>query len=123
MSDPAISAATIAAAEKLLGVSYTDAERQLMLDNLLPQMELTARRRLLALPTGLGPATRFDPRLPGFRLPSAVTFHWQPQDAAMPNSDEDIAFASVASLAGWIRSRKISSERLTRIYLETDRTI
>ena len=38
-------------------------------------------------------------------------------DLPLPESEEDIAFASIAELAGWIKSGKLSSERLTNIYL------
>jgi len=37
--------------------------------------------------------------------------------AALPSSDEDIAFAPVTQLSRWIESRQLSSERLTNIYL------
>jgi len=36
----------------------------------------------------------------------------------LPEADEDIAFASVVELAGWIKSGKLSSEKLTNIYLD-----
>ena len=36
----------------------------------------------------------------------------------LPARDEDIAFARLTSLSRWIESRALSSERLTRIYLE-----
>ena len=35
----------------------------------------------------------------------------------LPDKDADIAFASVARLGQWIRTGKLSSERLTRIYI------
>jgi Asp-tRNA(Asn)/Glu-tRNA(Gln) amidotransferase A subunit family amidase len=113
-----ITAATIAAAEALLGVRYSEAERALMLDNFAPQIELALCRRAMALPAGLGPAHRFDPRLPGFAMPEATGFLWAPGDQPLPARDDDIAFAPVVELAGWIRSGQLTSERLTRIYLE-----
>jgi Asp-tRNA(Asn)/Glu-tRNA(Gln) amidotransferase A subunit family amidase len=36
----------------------------------------------------------------------------------LPGSDEDIAFAPVSRLSRWIETRKLSSERLTNIYLQ-----
>ncbi len=36
----------------------------------------------------------------------------------LPARDEDIAYAPVTALSGWLRTRKISSARLTEIYLE-----
>jgi len=36
----------------------------------------------------------------------------------LPESEEDIAFASIVELSGWIKSGLLSCERLTRIYLD-----
>jgi Asp-tRNA(Asn)/Glu-tRNA(Gln) amidotransferase A subunit family amidase len=36
----------------------------------------------------------------------------------LPTRDEDIAFASVAQLSRWIEGKQLTSERLTRIYLD-----
>jgi len=108
----------IAAAEALAGVTYTPAERALMRDNLAPQVEQALLRRAVNLPTDIGPATRFDPRPPGFVAPGAGDFEWSLEPAAMPDADEDIALAPVAVQAGWIKAGQLSSTRLTRIYLE-----
>ena len=35
-----------------------------------------------------------------------------------PPSDDDIAFAPVTQLSRWIEQRKLTSERLTNIYLQ-----
>jgi len=115
---PPISTETIAAAETLFGISYTANERALMRDNLAPQIELALRRRAMALPATLGTATRFDPRLPGFEFPRAAAFEWAPASSALAVSDEDIAFAPVSALAGWIHSRQLSAVRLTQLYLD-----
>ncbi len=37
--------------------------------------------------------------------------------AALPTSEEDIAFATVTQLSRWIEGRQITSERLTEIYI------
>jgi Asp-tRNA(Asn)/Glu-tRNA(Gln) amidotransferase A subunit family amidase len=109
---------TIEAAEKLLGVAFTEAERALMLDNLSPQIEMAVRRRAFALPPDTAPASRFDPRLPGFVMPSAAASMPAPAPFVLPPREEDIAFAPVTALAGWISTRQLTSERLTRIYLD-----
>jgi Asp-tRNA(Asn)/Glu-tRNA(Gln) amidotransferase A subunit family amidase len=108
----------IAAGEALAGVTYTPAERALMRGNLAPQIEQALLRRAVHLPTEIGPATRFDPRLPGFTAPAAGDFEWSPEPAALPEADEEIAFAPVAVQAGWIKAGRLSSTRLTRIYLD-----
>ena len=38
--------------------------------------------------------------------------------SSLPAKDEDIAFAPVAHLSRWIEQQQLSSERLTRIYLD-----
>ncbi len=119
MTDPLpISAETLAAAETLFGIRYTDTERQLMLDNLATQIERAQQRRAVSLPADLGPATRFDPRLPGFLPPAVGTFRFAPADVPLPTDDEDIAFAPVSALSGWIQSKKLTATRLTNIYLD-----
>ncbi|MBV9567165.1 MAG: amidase [Hyphomicrobiales bacterium] len=114
-----ISAATIAEAERLLGVDYSDAERLQMVDNITGQIELAIKRRATRLPQGLAPATRFDPRLPGWKPIDAGVF--RPGDAPvppLPDQDVDIAYAPVTHLARWIRGGGLTSLRLTEIYLE-----
>ncbi len=89
-----------------------------MLGNLAPQIEQALRRRALTLPVSLGPAHRFDPRLPGFTPPAGEPFAVALAETELPESDEDIAFAPVAAQAGWVKSRQILSARLTDIYLD-----
>jgi len=112
-------AETIAAAERLMGVCYTEAERALMQGNLAPQIENAQKRRALDFPNDLAPATRFDPRLPGFRAPAPQgPVRWsEPDPGPLPANDEDIAFAPVTHLARWIASGALTSRRLTDIYL------
>ena len=112
-------AETIAAAERLMGVRYTDAERALMQGNLAPQIENARKRRGLDFANDLAPATRFDPRLPGFHAPAPQRpVRWsEPAPGPLPAKDEDIAFASVTRLAGWIRAGELTSRRLTEIHL------
>lgn len=64
MADNAIDGTTVAAAERLFGIQYTDAERTQMLDNLADQIELAVRRRAVKLPNSLPPrlcSTRVSP--------------------------------------------------------------
>jgi Asp-tRNA(Asn)/Glu-tRNA(Gln) amidotransferase A subunit family amidase len=39
-------------------------------------------------------------------------------DVLLPTNDADIAFASVAQLSRWIETKKLTSERLTNVYLD-----
>ena len=88
-----------------------------MLETLSEQIARAQQRRAVALPSALGPATRFDPRLPGFHPPSVGPFQITPVSAPLPEHDEDIAFAPLAALGAWIRSGELTATRLTDIYL------
>ncbi len=111
------SAAAIAAAEGLLGVRYTDAERELMADNLLAQTQLALRRRAVPLPATLAPATRFDPRLPGHVPPGEAGLSMFDDAPAPPDGDAAIAYAPVTHLGAWLRRGYLTAMRLTDIYL------
>ena len=110
---------TIAAAEKLMGLTYTVAERQQMLGNLQGQILSAQQRRAVPLANSVPMAMRFDPRLPGFAMPhGADRLRLSTVTDALPADDTDIAFAPVTHLAAWIRSRALTSRRLTQIYLD-----
>ena len=119
MSERDITIETIEAAEKLMGVRYTLAERRLMLDNLEGQIEAARTRRALPFANDLPMASRFDPRLPGFRAPPPQA-PLRPSNAdpgPLPESDEEIAFAPVARLSQWLARGELTSRRLTEVYL------
>jgi Asp-tRNA(Asn)/Glu-tRNA(Gln) amidotransferase A subunit family amidase len=105
-------------------VELTSPERAQAADNWREAMAGTMERRTgprkVALEASVSPATRWDPMLPG--VPPAPTrdrFVRSTADAGpLPKRDEDIAFAPVWRLSRWIESRALTSERLTRIYLE-----
>ena len=113
----AVPSAAIAAAESLLGVRYTEAERELMADNLLAQTELALRRRAVPLPPTLAPATRFDPRLPGHAAPWEDGLRLSEGAPAMPDDDASIAYAPVTHLGAWLRRGDLTAARLADIYL------
>jgi Asp-tRNA(Asn)/Glu-tRNA(Gln) amidotransferase A subunit family amidase len=120
---PDVSPATFAEAEKLVQVSMTDAHRKMAADtwrqSMAPFLERRVGPRKVVLDPELAPATQWNPAIGGkARGPSANRFvRTQASDAALPTNDADIAYAPVTQLSRWIEARKLSSERLTRIYL------
>ncbi|MBM9594186.1 amidase [Roseitranquillus sediminis] len=109
----------LAAAERLMGVEYTPAERAQMLDNLEGQIELARLRRHSVFPNDLPTALRFDPRPPGFSMPTDHGLHGITRDPGpLPDDPADVAFAPLPRLAGWLRGGVLRSRRLTEIYLE-----
>jgi Asp-tRNA(Asn)/Glu-tRNA(Gln) amidotransferase A subunit family amidase len=109
----------IAGAERVLGITFTPSERAQMLGGFDGQIDAARLIRDWRLPNGAPMASRFDPRLPGFRMPagpSSVRFSGA-DPGPLPSRDEDIAFAPATHLFAWIRSGALTSRRLTEIYL------
>lgn len=120
---PEVSAATFAEAEKLAQVSYREKYLAEAASNWRASMAAVYERRAgphkLELEETLAPATLWNPVLPGLSAgPAENRFVTSERDAGpLPATDGDIAFASVWQLGQWIRARKLTSERLTNIYL------
>ncbi len=121
---PEVSPATFSEAEKLAQVRMTDAQRQMAATSwrtsMAPLLERRTGPRKIALEATLAPATKWNPDVGG--QPTGPTRNRFVRLAAsmapLPTADADIAFAPVTQLSRWIEARKISSERLTQIYLD-----
>ena len=120
---PEVTVSTFAEAEKLVQVPMSNPERVMAAASWRKTMAGLYERRTgphkLALEATLAPASRWDPVLPGQKtLPPRDRFIRSAADPGpLPTNDEDIAFASVTQLSRWIETRKLSSLRLTNIYL------
>lgn len=108
----------IESAERLMGLAYTARERAQMAGNLDGQITLAVDRRKLELANTVPMASRFDPRLPGFVMPVADGVTGTICTDALPDNDDDIAFATLPQLGAWIAAGAITSRRLTQIYLD-----
>jgi Asp-tRNA(Asn)/Glu-tRNA(Gln) amidotransferase A subunit family amidase len=121
---PEVTAATFAEGEKLVQVPLTAADRAQAASNWRNAMaQLYERRtgpRKVAIPNEIQPFSIVRSVLPGQPSgPNGNHFIRSTPDAVpVPLSDQEIAFAPVTRLARWIETRKLSSERLTHIYLE-----
>lgn len=111
-----VTAGMVKQAEWISGVSFTDAERELMLSDLNETAEGLAALRAVALDNAVPPAIVFTasaappadaggPALPARRERPAVR----------PPSDDDLAFAGVRELGRLLRARKVSSTELTKL--------
>lgn len=116
---------TIAQAEQLAALEFTPDERSTLLRGVQQAAESYARRRRSPLPNTLAPATTFDPRLRGrtyVQGPSRFV-RSSAEPGPLPAAEKDIASAPVTSLSRWIQRGDLTSERLTRIYLDRIRHI
>jgi Asp-tRNA(Asn)/Glu-tRNA(Gln) amidotransferase A subunit family amidase len=120
---PEVTPATFAEAEKLVQVTMTPEQRRMAAASwrrsMAGMLERRAGPRKIALEANVAPATRWDPVLPGFAAgPAQNRFIRSRTDpGALPASDDAIAYAPVTALSRWIETRKLTSERLTGIYL------
>src|ERR1035437_10472354 len=121
---PAVSAATFSEAEKLVQIEMTAKDLAQAAENWQESLAGVYERRTgpkkLAIEDTVAPATTWNPTLPGTASGPAKDFfvastHPVPR---LPARDEDIAFAPVAHLSEWIKTRQIASERMTEIYLQ-----
>lgn len=105
-------------AEKLIGMELTDAQETMALPNVNRSLDSYETLRKIDVPLDTEPAIAFHPAPAGKQLygPKAK-FHFG--KVAMPQfkSVEDLAFAGVPQLAELIRTRKVSSLELTKMYL------
>ncbi len=116
---PPITADELAGAERLAGVSYTDAEREQMLDGLQGWVSRAEALRAMEKPNSLAPALTFDPRLPGeVYAPDEGGVRGLGTAPALPSDATDIAFAPTWMQSQWLSAGAITSLELTEIYLE-----
>ncbi len=121
---PEVSSTTFVEAEKLMQIKLSSADRDLAAaswrTNLAPVYERRTGPHKAELESTLAPWSHWDPILPGHkRGPERDQFVRSKTDSGpLPTNDADIAFAPLTHLARWIEQRKLSSERLTQIYLK-----
>jgi Asp-tRNA(Asn)/Glu-tRNA(Gln) amidotransferase A subunit family amidase len=115
---PAVTAQSVTGAEAMAGVSYTAKEQAQLLKGYEDQLEGLRRLRALTLENHVAPADVFDPRLPGFTMRKRDAGEAAKiQPLIEPKSENDLAFASVLQLRRLLSSNKLTSRRLTEIYL------
>ncbi len=120
---PEVSPTTFAEAEKLVQVELTEAERAVAARswrvNLASVYERRTGPRRVALEAELAPWSRSNsvsatpptgPRRERFVRSKA-------DPGPLPSDDADIAFAPATKLSRWLEQRKLTSQRLTEIYL------
>ena len=122
-SGPVVTPSTFAEAEKLMQVTMTAEERRQAAESwrqsMAPYLERRTGPRRVAIAATETPAMLWRPLLPGIApRPAADRFVRSPDDGApLPDADEAIAMAPVTRLSRWIETRRLTSERLTGIYL------
>lgn len=115
-----ITATTIAAAEELAGLKFDDAERAMMLDGLKQNEQRIEALHKIPMPNSVSPALVFDPVPPGKKIPNEPKRAMVRSRVSPSNvpDDDALAFMTVTQLSELIRRGKITSTRLTDLYIE-----
>jgi len=121
---PEVSTNTFAEAEKLVQFDLRPEERTMAAESwrrtLASVYELRVGPRKVTIESPVAPYSQWNPILPGHKAgPAHETFLRSKTDPGpLPDKEDDIAFATLTKLSRWIESRKLTSERLTQIYLK-----
>ena len=106
-------------AQKIIGLDFNEAKRDSMLESLAYLLEVYEKLRTFPLPNSVSPAILFNPIPVGFEFEKARRAFKKSSAARvkLPKTLEDLAFYSVGQLSELIRTRKVTSEQLTTMYL------
>ncbi|MEE2765239.1 MAG: amidase [Candidatus Neomarinimicrobiota bacterium] len=105
--------------EKLLGLEFTDSERDSILPGLIDLREQYKDLRKLELPNYVTFPLYFRPQSPGLQIPNGNDqYQFHEIVTARPDDLEECAFMTVGELAHLIRTQDVTSEELTIMYLD-----
>lgn len=117
-----ITATTIECAEEIAGLTFTDEEREMMVSGLEQQRRRIGQLHEIELPNSVAPAIHFNPIPPGAAPPVAGVAEPMVRGRLpvmeRPGSLEELAFLTVSELSELVRSRRVTSLELTRMYLD-----
>jgi len=109
----------VAASEKIIGIKFTEAERDSMLDDLNDNLERHVAVRSVSIENSVPPALLFNPIPPGFAFDRRQNpLEMSPvRGLVVPDDLEELAFYSVRDLAELVRTRRVTSTELTKLAL------
>jgi len=109
----------VVASEKIIGIEFTEVERDSMLDDLNDNLEHHVAIRSVSIENSVPPALLFNPIPPGFVFDRRQKpLEMSPvRGLVVPDDLEELAFYSVRDLAELVRSRRVTSTELTKLAL------
>ena len=123
-SAPGVTTEMIRQAEWIAGLELSDDDREKMLRRLNREAKGLEKLRAVSIDNSVPPALTFHPGMPTKGVeqpasqPAAVVRDSGAGPSERPRTDEDLAFLSLAELAELVRTRRVSSVELTRLYLD-----
>jgi hypothetical protein len=115
-----IDTSTVSHAEKLIGINFTEAEKDSMTGWLHSYRDQYKKLHEQPTPNSLAYPFAFHPEPPGFKIPTKqLPVHWNiPANVSLPTNRNDLAFFSIPQLASLIKYKKITSLELTKFFLD-----
>jgi len=107
-------------AQKLIGMNFTQPEIDSMLPLLNDQLQNIENMRKVDLPNSVPPAFNFNPIPTGMKI-SKEKPEFQSSDYSetkLPENINDLAYYSIGELAYLIQNKKITSVKLTELYIQ-----
>ncbi len=110
----------VADAEKLIGLDFSDDKNDMLLPGLRDQLKSFETIRKFPLSNSVPSAMLFNPIPVGMKFETERRkFKPSPlPKMRLPDNLDDLAFYSIEQLAALVKSRQISSEKLTLFYLD-----
>jgi Asp-tRNA(Asn)/Glu-tRNA(Gln) amidotransferase A subunit family amidase len=114
-----ITAGMVAEAQKIIGLEFTPAQRDSMLNTLDNRVKQYQELRNLKMPNSVVPALNFNPIPIGFVAQDKTNGFKLSKIAAvtLPADKDELAFYTVRQLAEFIRTKQITSVELTKFFL------
>ncbi len=106
--------------EKIIGLEFSDAERDSMLNNLEEQLSNYKNIRKIELTNNIPPAIIFNPIPIGFKFSEnqkKIVFS-DYSYTKLPDNINDLSYYSIGELAELIRTKQITSTELTKFFLD-----
>lgn len=105
--------------ENIIGLQFTDAERDSMLGYLEEQKGNYDKIRNVELNNSVMPSVLFNPIPPGFIFPQTEEVKFSDYSKTkLPANINELAFFTIGQLAELIRTKQISSTELTKFFLD-----
>ena len=107
-------------AEKIIGLEFSDAQRDSMTDVLNDQLNNYINIRKVHLDNSIPPAVLFNPIPVGYKFDQKqkpIKFS-DYSKTKMPAKIEDLDFYTIGELAHLLKTRQVTSTQLTKMYLE-----
>ena len=120
LAQDSVSSSQIAGTEKMFSLSFSQAKRDSMTGILTDKLKTYKYLHAQNLSNDIPLPLWFDPLLPGMTIPRnqmAVQFNI-PEKVDLPADKSLLAFYSIPQLASLIKHKKITSEQLTRFFID-----